>query len=84
MSQCWKIHVRNDIRAWTKRRSNRLNLPSHAYMRYACSVQGDGDLTMTKFNKFWKQGKLPVGTALITSRVILLGGLEFIVDICKE
>ncbi|OAE29783.1 hypothetical protein AXG93_1513s1090 [Marchantia polymorpha subsp. ruderalis] len=46
--------------AWTTRETIRLNFPPHgppqnANLRLACQVQVEGDLTVTKFNKFWGQ-----------------------------
>ncbi|KAG6545592.1 hypothetical protein Mapa_012945 [Marchantia paleacea] len=74
---------------WTTKESIRLNLPPHGppqnvNLRLACSVQVDGDLTVTKFNKFWGQGEVPVGPASVTDRVTPLGDIEFILDSRKK
>ncbi|EKX34372.1 hypothetical protein GUITHDRAFT_55409, partial [Guillardia theta CCMP2712] len=67
---------------WTAMERARLNFPpysndNNSLLRLACQVRVQGDLKVTKFDKFWGQGKEETRDKKFTAP---LGELEYILD----
>ncbi|KXZ46678.1 hypothetical protein GPECTOR_41g642 [Gonium pectorale] len=89
------VEVRGEVEPaqWTTAERLRLAFPPHSppnnqRLRLACQVACMGDVSLTKYDKFWGEGDaalpdLPPGAAEAgrpTGRVTPLGALEFVLD----